>query len=80
MILCDIGMGFKRAINQLEKASKSKKVKLDKIVVCSRMGTDEGKVFYDTIENLKEKKIRMPFCIIVPEDMHFMEKEALESL
>ena len=43
------------------------------------MGTEDAMIFYDNLENLKKQKIRMPFCIIVPEDMHFMEKEALEA-
>ena len=79
LILSDIGLGFKRAINQFEKAVKNKKIKLDKIIVCSQMGTEDSKVYYDNIENLKNQKIRMPFCIIIPEDLHFMEKEVLEE-
>ncbi len=80
LILSDIGMGFKRAINQFQKAVDNKKIKLDKIIVCSKMGAEEESVYYDTIEKLKNQKIRMPFCIIIPEDMHFMEKEALELI
>jgi len=79
LILCDIGMGFKRAIEQLEISVKNKDVKLDKIVVCSNMGTEDEVIYYDTIENLKKERIRVPFCIIIPGDMHFLEKEAIEA-
>jgi len=79
LILCDIGLGYKRAIEQLKQAAKEKKLKLDKIVICSQLGTEKAIVKYDSIENLEKQKIPMPFCIIIPSDMHFLEERALES-
>ena len=79
LILCDIGLAFNDSLNELEASAKNKKVKLEKIIVCSRLGTENSKIFYNTIQNLKNKKVLMPFCIIVPSDMHFAEKEALEN-
>ncbi len=74
LLLADIGMEFQDAIKRLEKIGK------DKIVVCSKLGTKEKKIFYRTIEELKDKKIEAPFCFIIPAKLHFMEKEMLESL
>jgi diphthine synthase len=78
LILSDIGLGSKRALGQLEEAAKDKKVKLDKIILCSQMGTDYSKIYYDSISKLKKQKVDLPFCIIVPSDLHFLEKQGLK--
>jgi diphthine synthase len=83
LILTDIGLDFENAIMQLKEAAKKKEISLDKIVVCTALGTEKGKFFYSTIEEIMKKhkkKIVMPFCLIIPGEMHFLEKEALESL
>jgi len=86
LILCDIGLGIVDALHQLKIASENKKVKLGKIVICSRLGTKDSKIYYDTLSNLKtradneDEEIELPFCLIIPsEEMHFVEKEALEN-
>jgi len=90
LILCDIGLEFKDAIDELEKSATNKKINLDKIIVCSQLGTFKQTIIYDNIEKLKSKnedgknkigkgKIEMPFCIIIPAVLHFIEKEALEK-
>jgi len=77
LILTDIGLSLKDAIEQLEVSAKNKKMKIEKIIVCSQMGTKNRKIFYDTPDNLKNKDVKMPFCLILPSDMHFFEKAAL---
>jgi len=44
------------------------------------MGTENRKIFYDSLENLKKKEAKLPFCLILPSEMHFFEKEVLESV
>ena len=80
LILVDIGLAFNDAINELEISSKNKKLKIDKIVVCTNLGTTESKIYFGTIEELKKltDKIKSPYCFIIPGEMHFMEKEAVE--
>jgi len=82
LILCDIGLSFGDVLSELEISAKNKKIKLDKIIVCSQLGTENAKVYYDTLENLKKikEKVSLPFCIIIPSEMHFAEKEALENV
>jgi diphthine synthase len=80
LILTDIGLESKQALEQLEKSAKEKELKLEKIIIISKAGTQETRVLYDSISNLKKKSIEMPFCIIIPGEMHFLEKEALEIL
>lgn len=76
LILIDIGMELKDALGKI---SKIEGIKLGKIVVCSRLGTQNSKIYYDRIENLKDKNIKSPFCIIIPGKLHFIEGEILEE-
>lgn len=79
VILVDIGLNFGDALKQLEESCHNK-IKLDKIIVCSKLGTDSGKVYYDSLEELAGREIYAPFCFIIPGKMHFIEEEFLESL
>ncbi len=74
LVLIDIGLEFQEAIKQLLKAS-DKKIEINKIFVCSRLGCKDKKIFYDKIENLENKKIKAPFCLIIPSKLNFSEKE-----
>ncbi|MFH1787356.1 MAG: diphthine synthase [archaeon] len=78
LILVDIGLNFHEAVKQLINASKNK-IKLNEVIVCSRLGARNRRIFYDYIENLKNKKIEAPYCFIIPSKLHFVEKEFLES-
>jgi diphthine synthase len=78
LILVDIGLNFDNALNELELASNRRKFKLDKLIVCSNLGTSKSEIVYGKIENLKKKKIISPYCFIIPGEMHFMEKESVE--
>jgi len=79
LILVDIGMSFKKALEKLEKALEKDKIKTNKIIVCSRLGTENKKVYYDSVDELKEKDVKAPFCFVIPSDeLHFLEKEGLE--
>ena len=78
LILVDIRMSFKKALEKLEKGIKNKEIKLDKILVCSRLGASGSKIFYNSFDELKEKEIDAPFCFIIPSnELHFLEKDGL---
>jgi len=80
LILIDIGLEFPDALEQLEKAAKEYEIKLNKIIVCQVLGTQDRKISYKTIEEFKEfSGVRKPYCIIIPSKLHFMEKEVLEE-
>jgi len=79
LILVDIGLGFKKALVQLEMNAQKKQLTLDKIIVCTKLGTSDGEFFYERAEILRKRHIESPFCFIIPSDMHFMEKEVLEG-
>jgi diphthine synthase len=77
LILVDIGMKFETAIKRLEESAKMKKLKINKIIICSRLGTRESKIAYGTFNELKDKEFSAPFCFIIPGKLHFMEEETL---
>lgn len=79
LLLTDIGLDVKSAIEQLERACEEKECEVEKIIVISKAGLESQKILYDTLENLKEKEVIMPFCLILPGEMHFLEEEALEE-
>ncbi|MBU3907255.1 MAG: diphthine synthase [Nanoarchaeota archaeon] len=79
LLLVNPGMDLTKALNQLEIACNNYEVKLDKIVICSRLGTNEKRVVYGLLESVKKIKIDAPFCIIIPGKLHFVEEEVLES-
>ena len=80
LILIDIGMKFEEAIQRLEESAKRKKLKIGKIVVCSRLGTKESKIVYGTFNEIRDKEIQAPFCFIIPGKLHFIEEETLNVL
>lgn len=80
LLLVDIGLSFKDALLELEKASKGE---ISNIIVCSRLGRDDQYIVYSNLrELLKNKKIQAkvkePFCFIIPSSLHFTEAEFLE--
>ena len=80
LILCDIGLDFPDALEQLEKSAKKHKIPLKKIVVCQALGTKHQKIFFKDFEDFKEyTSVRKPFSIIIPSKLHFVEKEMLNE-
>jgi len=77
LILTDIGLKISDAINQLLESTNDLP---EKIIALSNAGTKNQKLFYDTPQNLKEKNIPMPFCLIIPTKLHFIEEEAIQEL
>jgi len=86
LILCDIGLGIVDALHELRVSAKNKKIRLDKILVCSQLGTEDARIVYNTLDKIElaakneEDYLELPFCIIIPGELHFVEKEALASL
>ncbi len=73
LILIDIGMEFENALERL------RNFYIDKLVVCSALGTDESKIYYGTLNEIETKKVKKPFCFIVPGKLHFIEEEVLKK-
>jgi diphthine synthase len=73
LILIDIGMEFENTLERM------KNLDIDKLVVCSALGTDDSKIYYGTLSELETKKVKKPFCFIVPGNLHFIEEEVLKK-
>lgn len=84
LILCDIGLKFPEALEQLKKSSENHDFswKERKIVVCKSLGTEKQKFYYGGVEkllSLKPDKIKNPFCLIIPGRLHHIEEEILKN-
>lgn len=73
LVLVDIDMELNNALEKLKGINKE-------IVICSQLGTESKKIFYGKISELKGRKIKQPYCIIIPAKLHFIEKEVLNNL
>ena len=79
LMLIDIGLDLKDALEELEKSAKETEVKIEKILVCSRLGTSEKKIVYGEIKNLRNKIVKKPYCVIIPGKLQLVEEEVLET-
>jgi len=79
LILVDIGLTFPDALRQFGRACRGK-IKLNKLIVCSRLGTKESKIYYSKINDLFGAEVFPPFCFILPAELHFLEEEFLEEV
>lgn len=79
LILIDIGLQLDKAIEKLSQDSEKSKIQLNKILICSRLGNKDSRIYYDSPRELQPKKIKAPFCIIIPGKLHFVEEEFLEN-
>ncbi len=81
LILTDIGLKIENVIMQLLESSKKEGVELpEKIIAISNAGMSKQNIYYDVPEKIKKLKIEMPFCLIIPTTLHFLEEEALGLL
>ena len=78
LLLVDVGLPLKNAIEQLEKSALKKKFKLGKIVLCRKMGTKKSSIFYASSAELKKLNVKSPFCFIIPAELHFLEEDSLK--
>ncbi len=80
LLLIDIGLDFADALKQLEKAADIHKIKLSKIVICQALGTKRQKIMYRGMNEAREfSGVQKPYCIIIPGELHFLEKDFLKN-
>ncbi|MBS3081302.1 diphthine synthase [Candidatus Pacearchaeota archaeon] len=79
LILINPLLSFKQVLEQLEESSKAQNLYFDKIIICSMLGTKNSKILYGSLDKLKTKSIKEPFCIIFPGKMHFVEEEIVKK-
>ncbi len=69
---------FMEASEAIEKLKKSGFDTKTKVVVCAQLGSDHPTILYTEAKDVKPLN-KFPQCLIIPGDLHFMEKEVLES-
>ncbi len=81
LLLLDIGLSVKEALSYFESIARTKDEWLMDygLIVCERVGTDKQKISVGPIDVLSSKKFALPACIIIPGQLHFMEKEMLDT-
>ena len=79
LLLIDIGLDFIFALRQFVKILEMKKVKIEKMLVASCLGTEKQKIFYGSLKELSKEKIDSPYAFIIPGKLHFLEEEALKE-
>ncbi len=80
LILIDIGLHYKKALLQFQMACSKRGFTVDRMLVCSNVGTENFQAVYGDFEKLREADLKAPFCFIIPSELHFMEKESLDEL
>jgi len=81
LLLLDIGLSIKEALSYLESMSRMKDPNIAgwDFIVCEKMGTDKQKITFGKIDDLMKMKFSLPACLIVPANMHFAEREMLDT-
>ena len=79
LLLIDIGLDFIFALNQFAKIINTKKMKIEKMIVASCLGTEKQKIVYGSFKELSEEKISSPYVFIIPGKLHFIEGEVLKE-
>ncbi|MDD5012536.1 MAG: diphthine synthase [Candidatus Nanoarchaeia archaeon] len=80
LILVDINLDLKNAIRELEESAKKERLKLGDIIICSRLGTKDKKIFYGGFNKMRSIEMKKPYCIIIPGKLHFIEEAVLKNL
>jgi diphthine synthase len=77
LLLSDIGLPLDKAIEEIEISIKKRKIKLDKILLCSNVGNTSN-FYYGKLDGLNKLNIKPPFCFIIPGKLHFIEENFLK--
>ncbi len=79
LVLLDIGMTISEGIGSLKRLDNEKI--LNKVIVCTKLGSKNEKIFYDSMDEIEKKNMEdVPAVIIVPGKMNFKEEEFLQNM
>ena len=77
LILTDLDLELKNAIEQLEKSCNIEGLEIEKVIIISNAGQTNQKIHHNTLDKIKKLKTKMPYAIIIPSKLHFIEEESL---
>lgn len=78
LLLVDISLPIKKAIEQLKIAFKEYNLSFEKIIICKNLGTKNSQIIYENLDEIKD--IPSPFCFIIPSKLQEIEKEYLKTI
>jgi diphthine synthase len=76
LLLIDIGLELEDALEQLKEASEKEQVEIERLILCSALGTKEQKIYVDKLP----EEVKKPYCLIVPGDLDHIEEEFLGNI
>jgi len=80
LCLLDVDLGIKEALQILKECEiEYEKFLPERLIVVSRLGCEDSKIYFGSIEKLEKKEIDSPAVIIIPGSLHFTEIEYLEN-
>lgn len=84
LLLLDIGMSVDEGLEILKGIEDSEKKGLitpeSEIIAASRLGSGEQKIAFGKVKDVIKKKMEAPAVIIIPGNIHFLEKEFLKGI
>lgn len=84
LILLDIGMDFREGLEILTRIESKEKKGLvtdgTGIIGASRLGSKNQKIIFGKVKDLMKKDLPQPAVIIIPGNLHFLEKEFLKTM
>lgn len=84
LLLLDIDISVKEGLEILTKIESSEKKKLvltdTEIIAASKLGSDKQNIVFGKVKDLMKKRMDSPAIIIIPGNIHFLEKEFLKGL
>ncbi len=78
LLLLDKGMPAEKGIEMLLAHGMINRE--ERVIACSSLGTEREKIKFGRAENLAKEEFPSPACVVVPTDLHFTEKEFLQTL
>lgn len=84
LLLLDIDISVKEGLEILTKIESSEKKKFvltdTEIIAASKLGSDKQNIVFGKVKDLMKKRMDSPAIIIIPGNIHFLEKEFLKGL
>ncbi len=84
LLLLDIEIGVKEGLEILLKIEEKEKKKLvlpeTEIVAVSRLGSGNQKIKFGKVRDIEKEKFESPAMIVIPGNIHFLEKEFLKGI
>ena len=84
LLLVDIGLPGHEGLYYIKSIAKirydNEMIEDREFIVCEKLGTDDQKITIGKLKPMLKKRFSEPVCIIIPSELHFVEKEFLDLI